>query len=351
MAASANPHKSTASARAIEIPRSRQLGDRVFALLCMAAALFVVGVSLALVAVLIWHAGPAIREIGLSFFTTVAWDPPHARFGALAFIFGTVATSAIAMLIAVPLGVGTAVFLSEIAPGWLRKIGSFLVEMLAAIPSVIYGFWGLLVLAPLMQWIFTTVGGPNQEGLGILSAGIILAIMVVPYVSSVTFNVCQAVPVSQRESSYALGATRWQTIWRSAPVRQARHFRRLLPCLGASPRRNHDGHDVDRKKGAGKLLGVCHGRFHSEHHRQRPGRRSERVAPVSARGIGPNAAFGERCRELRGATADLADGQAQHDGLVGFHFGVSESPGEPQRRCGASRCGTGAARLGRCCGA
>src|SRR5207244_1515089 len=90
----------------------------------------------------------------------------------------------------------------------------FFVEMLAAIPSVVYGFWGLFVLAPALQTLITAVGGPNQGGVGILSAGIILAIMVVPYVAAVSFDVCQAVPRSHREAAFALGATRWQTIWR-----------------------------------------------------------------------------------------------------------------------------------------
>jgi phosphate transport system permease protein len=212
MAASANPPKSIVNPGAFAVPHSWRLGDRLFAGLCQAAALFVVAISLALAAVLIWQAWPAMHAFGFSFFTSVAWDPAHREFGALAFIYGTVATSAIAMLIAVPLGVGTAAFLSEIAPGWLRKTGSFLVEMLAAIPSVVYGFWGLFVLAPLMQGFLTAIGGPNHGGMGILSAGIILSIMIVPYVAAVSFDVCQAVPISQREASYALGATRWQTI-------------------------------------------------------------------------------------------------------------------------------------------
>ena len=197
------------------IPRSWQLGDRLFALLCQSAALSVIAIFAALVVVLFWQAWPAFHTIGMQFFTTVTWDPEptHREFGALTFIYGTVMTSAIAMLIAVPLGVGTAAFLSEIAPAWLRKTGSFLVELLAAIPSVVYGFWGVLVLAPIIQWVITAVGGPNQGGTGIFSAGLVLSIMIVPYVAAVAFDVCQAVPNSQREGSYALGATRWQTIW------------------------------------------------------------------------------------------------------------------------------------------
>src|SRR5439155_24562387 len=130
------------------------------------------------------------------FFTQTTWDPEpdHRIFGSLAFIYGTVATSVIAMTLAVPLGIGTAAYLSEIAPGWLRRPGSFLVEMLAAIPSVVYGFWGLFVLSPLLQHGITKLGGPNTGGSGLLPAGLILSIMIVPYVAAVAYDVCRAVP-------------------------------------------------------------------------------------------------------------------------------------------------------------
>jgi phosphate transport system permease protein len=195
--------------------RRRKIGDLVFRTLCQAACVFIILLSVALVIVLIWRAWEAIHTIGISFFTSTDWDPEpdHRIFGALAFVYGTVATSAIAMLIAVPLGVGTAAFLSEIAPAWLRTAASFLVEMLAAIPSVIYGFWGLFVMAPWLQKFVTWVGGPNTGGVGILAAGLILSIMVVPYVAAVSFDVCRAVPRSQREAALSLGATRWQMIW------------------------------------------------------------------------------------------------------------------------------------------
>src|SRR5262249_32140196 len=124
-----------------------------------------------------------------------------------------VATSILAMMMAVPFGVATAAFLSEMAPPWLRKLGAFVIEMLAAIPSVVYGFWGIFVLAPAVQYFFTKMGGPNQAGLGILSASIILAIMIVPYIAAVSFDVCRAVPRSQREAAFALGASKWQVIW------------------------------------------------------------------------------------------------------------------------------------------
>jgi phosphate transport system permease protein len=163
--------------------------------------------------VLVRESIPALKEIGWGFFTDDTWDPVKGVYGALAFIYGTVVTSAIAMLIAVPLGVGTAAYLSEIAPGWFRRIVAFLVELLAAIPSVVYGFWGMFVLAPLVQVFFTWLGGPNVGGRGILSCSLILSIMIVPYVTAVSFDVCRAVPSSQRQAALALGANRWQTIW------------------------------------------------------------------------------------------------------------------------------------------
>jgi phosphate transport system permease protein len=168
----------------------------------------------AIVAILFWQSWLSITTNGISFFTTSVWDPEpdHRRFGALAFVYGTVVTSIISMIVAVPLGVGTAAFLSEIAPTWLRRAGSFFVEMLAAIPSVVYGFWGLYVFAPFMQRLISNLGGPDQAGIGLLPAGIILGIMIVPYASAVSFDVIRSVPRSQREGAAALGATRWQTI-------------------------------------------------------------------------------------------------------------------------------------------
>jgi phosphate transport system permease protein len=192
-----------------------RFGDICFRLLCQAGALLVIVLAILLVIVLVWQSWLAIRTIGIRFLTGSTWDPEptHRIFGARAFIYGTLATSAIAMAIAVPLGIGTAAFLSEIAPGWLRRTGSFLVEMLAAVPSVVYGFWGLFVLAPVMQTLFNVLGGPNTLGKGIVPAGLVLSIMIVPYIAAVSYDVCQAVPRSQREASLALGGSRWQTIW------------------------------------------------------------------------------------------------------------------------------------------
>ncbi len=188
--------------------------DRLFRGVCALAAMSVLVLAGLLVLVLIGRSWEAIGTIGLRFLTRTTWDPEetHRQFGALAFVYGTLATSALAMLIAVPLGVGTAAFLAEIAPRWLQRAVSFLVEMLAAIPSVVYGFWGIYVLAPHLQALTTWLGGPNTGGFGIFPAGIILSIMIVPYVTAISYDVCQAVPHSQREAALALGATRWQMI-------------------------------------------------------------------------------------------------------------------------------------------
>jgi phosphate transport system permease protein len=173
----------------------------------------------------------SIQQFGLKFFTSSAWDPVSGDFGALPFIFGTIVSSLLALVIAVPLAVGVAVFTTEMCPRFLRTPISYMVELLAAIPSVIYGLWAIFVLAPILRdhvepflekylgWtgLFT---GPAY-GFGMLAAGVILAIMVVPIISSITREVLLAVPQNQREAALALGATRWEMI-RTAVLRNAR---------------------------------------------------------------------------------------------------------------------------------
>lgn len=170
-------------------------------------------------------------QFGWKFFTRQAWDPVAGDFGALPFIYGTLVTSAIALLIAVPLALGVAIFLTELCPRILRAPISFLTELLAAIPSVIYGLWAVFVLVPLMRntlgpviyKLFGWTGlfeGPNF-GVGMLTAGIILSIMVLPIISSLTRDIMTAVPNSQREAVLALGATRWEMI-RIAVLRNSR---------------------------------------------------------------------------------------------------------------------------------
>jgi phosphate transport system permease protein len=174
---------------------------------------------------LIAAAMPAIRHFGLSFLWTVRWDPVHNIFGALTFAYGTLASSLVALVLAVPVSLGVAIYLAEIAPAEVSTALSFVVELLASIPSVILGLWGIFVMTP---WLRTVVepalgrtlgwlplfSGPPY-GIGLLAGGMILAIMLVPIISSVSREVLKTVPMSQREAAYALGATRWEVIHRA----------------------------------------------------------------------------------------------------------------------------------------
>lgn len=165
----------------------------------------------------------AIARFGPGFLVGATWDPVHGEFGALPFLYGTLVTSALALLLGGPIALATAVFLAELAPDWLRGLLSSLVELLAAIPSVVYGLWGIFVLAPLLRsvvqpFLGATLGflplfqGP-MYGVGYLAGGMILAIMIVPTIAAVSRDVIRAVPDEQREAMLALGATRWETIW------------------------------------------------------------------------------------------------------------------------------------------
>jgi phosphate transport system permease protein len=167
---------------------------------------------------------PALRHFGVGFLTSSTWDPVRGEFGAAPAILGTLVTSIIALLIATPLALGAAIFLSEFSPGWLRQPLSFLIDLLAAVPSVVFGLWGVFVLVPLlrgtvMPFLRDTLHlgatpfftGPAY-GPSVLAAGLILAIMVLPYIAAVSREVLMAVPRSQREAALALGATRWETI-------------------------------------------------------------------------------------------------------------------------------------------
>lgn len=147
----------------------------------------------------------SIEEFGWRFFGTTTWDPVAQNFGALPFLYGTLATSFIALLVATPVGIGVAIFLSELVPGWLAAPIAFAVELLAAIPSVIYGLIGIFVLVPAMR----VLGAPY--GVGMLTAGLLLAVMILPFITTVSREVLRAVPQAQREAALALGATRWET--------------------------------------------------------------------------------------------------------------------------------------------
>jgi phosphate transport system permease protein len=163
----------------------------------------------------------SIQKFGLSFWRTEIWDPVAGQFGALPFIWGTLYSSILALLIATPIALGIAVFISELSPGWLRQPLVFLTELLAAIPSIVYGLWGIFVLVPAIRALegstpavlrqLPLFSGPPL-GVGMLSAAVILAVMVIPFTSSVSREVLKSVPAAQREAAYALGATRFEAI-------------------------------------------------------------------------------------------------------------------------------------------
>jgi len=198
-------------------------GDRIFRTLLTLAALAIPTLLGFLVYELWKGSQPAIGKFGFDFLATSTWDPVADKFGALPLIFGTLLSSLIALVIAVPLSVGVAIFLTEFAPGPLRRPVAFVVELLAAIPSVVYGLWGIFFLIPLLRttlfpFLQNTLGflplfSGTIYGNSMLAAGIILAIMIMPYIMSVTREVLATVPGSQREAALALGATRWEAAW------------------------------------------------------------------------------------------------------------------------------------------
>jgi phosphate transport system permease protein len=196
-------------------------GDAIFRLLLLAAATLMLLIVATMIVALAYKSRLSMRQFGFGFITGTDWDPVKSQFGALAFIYGTIMSSLIAILISVPLSLGIAIFLVEQAPRHLARPITFLVELLAAIPSVVYGLWGIFVLAPflrvhveppLQRWLgwLPLFKGPIT-GIGLLTGGIILAIMVTPIISAVVRDVLAAVPSSQREAALALGATNWET--------------------------------------------------------------------------------------------------------------------------------------------
>jgi phosphate transport system permease protein len=195
-------------------------GDRLFFWLLRLVSLLVVGLLLSIGFFLLLAALPTIHKFGWSFLTTSLWDPVKDTYGALPVIFGTVVSALLAIAISTPISLGIALFLNELAPRRLASLVAFLVEMLAAIPSVVYGLWGVFILAPwLRRTVEPAIGsrlgfiplfrGPYY-GVGMLAAGIILAIMVAPTISSISREIFRAIPRSQREAALALGATRWE---------------------------------------------------------------------------------------------------------------------------------------------
>ena len=231
--AEAEPIKDSAVRTYLLSRGNSALADRFFHWLMVLSALSIFGIVVLIAGELSVHSKMAWNSFGLQFFyktfidsytqQPMYWDPVNAHFSALPFIFGTLLSSLLALMLAVPLAVGLAVFLTEMCPSWLRGPLAFFTELLAAIPSVIYGMWAVFVLVPLLRdhlnpLLIKSLGwtgffaADNPTGLGFVAAGIILAIMILPIISSLTREVMTAVPGSQREAVLALGATRWEMI-------------------------------------------------------------------------------------------------------------------------------------------
>ena len=220
------------SSRAVAIDPKRmaaqRVRERIFHGMTLAAAVLVLVLLGGVVIALLHGAWPAFARFKLAFLTREIWNPVTDEYGALGAVYGTLVTSIIAMLLALPISFGIAVFLTELAPSWLKRPIGVAIELLAAIPSIIYGFWGLFVLAPLLQehvepWIINSLGAlPGVGvlfkgapfGIGVLTAGIVLAIMIVPFIAAVMRDVFETVPDVLKESAYGLGATTWEVIWR-----------------------------------------------------------------------------------------------------------------------------------------
>ena len=208
--------------------RTGAAADRLFAGAARGAALLTLALLLGVLVSLVIGAWPSIRHYGLGFLTSTAWDPVQNDYGGLVMIYGTLMTSAIALLIAVPVSFGIALFLTELSPAWLKRPLGIAVELLAAVPSIVYGMWGLMVFGPLLsehvqmplQSLFQGVpvlgelfSGP-PVGIGLLSAGIILAIMIIPFIASVMRDVFEVTPPMLKESAYGLGSTTWEVVWK-----------------------------------------------------------------------------------------------------------------------------------------
>jgi phosphate transport system permease protein len=208
--------------------RKAGAGDVRFRIMALAAALAVLAIFAGVIVSLVAGALPAFKAFGFGFITTEAWSPTRERFGALAPIYGTLVTSLIAMLIAVPVGIGIAIFLTDLCPRPLRRPIGIAIELLAGIPSIIYGIWGLFVFAPWFQIhvqepianavgdspFFGTLFGGATFGIGTFTAGLILSIMILPFISAVTRDVLETVPSVLKEASYGLGATSWEVMWK-----------------------------------------------------------------------------------------------------------------------------------------
>jgi len=211
------------SARRERVASGSARQDALFQGAMAATGLLIVALAIMLVITMVQDGLEALTTFGFAFIASSIWNPVTGEFGVLPAIYGTVASSAVALVLAVPIGIGAAVFIVEISPKWLAEPVSFLIEMLAAIPSVIIGLWGLFVVVPIVRQFESFMGprfgfiplfsGPAY-GIGLLAASVLLAIMILPILTAVTRDVLRAVPRAQREAMLALGATQWETIAR-----------------------------------------------------------------------------------------------------------------------------------------
>lgn len=202
--------------------------DALFSFLAHAASWLTLALLAGIIVSLVVGAMPALREYGLSFLWSSSWDPVQNRYGGLVMIYGTLMTSLIALVIAVPVSFGIALFLTELSPNWLKRPLGTAIELLAAVPSIVYGMWGLLVFGPILatyvqQPLQTLLGGVPvlgalvsgpPVGIGLLSAGIILAIMIIPFIASVMRDVFEVTPPMLKESAYGLGSTTWEVVYK-----------------------------------------------------------------------------------------------------------------------------------------
>ncbi len=202
--------------------------DQLFSLATLLSAWLIPIVMSAILISLTVGAWPAIQQYGLGFFTNAQWDPVQNKYGGLAMIYGTLMTSFIAVVVAVPISFGIAVFLTELCPKWLKQPLGTAVELLAAIPSIVYGMWGLIIFGPLLakyvqlplQSAFGQVPGVGglisgaPIGMGIFAAGLVLAVMIIPFIASVMRDVFDATPTLLKESAYGLGSTTWEVVWK-----------------------------------------------------------------------------------------------------------------------------------------
>ncbi len=285
-----------ATTRAKVLDRLR-LGDAAFRHMTRAAAIGVLVLLSAVILSLIIGSMPALRTFGFGFLVSESWNPVTDNFGALPAIYGTIITSFIAMLIAVPIGLMIAFFLTELCPQWLRRPIGIAIELLAGIPSIIYGIWGLFVFAPFLQetlqpFLINTLGnvpgigslfaGPPY-GIGMLTSGLILAIMVLPFVTSITRDVFEAVPGVLKEAAYGLGCTTWEVV-RNVVLPYARVGVIGGVMLGARPRagRDHGGDFRHRQRAPDLGVDAGAGHHHLRHHRQRVHRGGGRFVHVVA---------------------------------------------------------------------